>query len=299
MSRLSGLSRAALLAVLLLLVGALSACGNSTTASGNPTATLGPPVTLNVFAAASLTNAFNTIGKQFQKLHPNVTITFNYAGSQQLAQQINQGAPADVFASANQTQMNVVIQSGAVDASSSKVFVHNLLVVIFPKSNPGQITQLQDLAKPGLKIVLAASSVPAGQYAVDFLGKASADSSFSPDYKANVLKNVVSYETDVESVVSKVSLGEADAGIVYTTDALANANQLGEIMIPANLQTVADYYIAPIKGSKNAATAQQFVNYILSSDGQQILTSFGFIAANGSTSFIDSSLAETSYRQSA
>ncbi len=298
MQRLPSIHRLAIFAFLLLLIGVLSACGSSSTGT-SATATSAPPVTLNVFAAASLTNAFNQVKTKFQQAHPNVTITYNFAGSQTLATQINQGAPADVFASANLTQMNVVIQSGAVDASSNKVFVHNLLVVIFPKSNPAGIAQLQDLAKPGLKIVLAASSVPAGQYAVDFLGKASADPSFGADYKANVLKNVVSYETDVETVVSKVSLGEADAGIVYTTDALANANQLGEIMIPANLQTVADYYIAPIKGSKNAATAQQFVNYILSSDGQQILTSFGFIAANGSTSFIDSSLAETSYRQSA
>ncbi len=284
MQRLPSIHRLAILAFLLLVISVLSACGSSGTNSGSSNTT--PKITLNVFAAASLTNAFNEIGQKFQQAHAGVTVTFNFAGSQQLAQQINQGAPADVFASANQTQMNVVIQSGAVDASSSKVFVHNLLVVIFPKSNPGQITQLQDLAKPGLKIVLAASSVPAGQYAVDFLGKASADSSFSPDYKANVLKNVVSYETDVESVVSKVSLGEADAGIVYTTDALANASQLGQLPIPANLQTVATYPIAPIKGSKNAATAQQFVDYVLSSDGQQILTSFGFIPANGATSFV-------------
>lgn len=281
MSRLSGLSRSALFAVLLLLVGTLSACGNSATTSGNPTATLGPPVTLNVFAAASLTNAFNDIGKQFQKLHPNVTVTFNYAGSQALATQINQGAPADVFASANQTQMNVVVQGGEVDASSSKVFVHNLLVVIYPKNNPGNITKLQDLANPGLKIVLADKSVPAGQYALDYLSKASADPSFGSSYQANVTKNVVSYETDVETVVTKVAQGEADAGIVYTTDALANKSQLGEIDIPANLQTEATYPIAPIKGSRNAATAQQFVAYVLSSDGQAILKQYGFIGANG------------------
>jgi molybdate transport system substrate-binding protein len=290
MQRFSNIHRLVIPGFLLLLIGVLSACGSGGSNGGSSTATVGPPVTLNVFAAASLTNAFNQMKQKFHQAHPNVTITYNFAGSQALAQQINQGAPADVFASANKTQMNVVIQSGAVDSSSSKVFVHNLLVVIYPKSNPGQIMQLQDLAKPGLKIVLAAASVPAGQYAVDFLGKASADPSFGADYKANVLKNVVSYETDVETVVSKVSLGEADAGIVYTTDALANTGQLGQIAIPANLQTVADYYIAPIKGSKNAATAQQFVDYILSSDGQQVLTSFGFIPANGSTSFTDSSL---------
>ena len=279
MHRCSGISRRITLAFLFLIVGALSACGDPSSAADSSTSL--PKATLNVFAAASLTNAFNDIGKQFHTAHPNVTVIYNYAGSQQLAQQINQGAPADVFASANQTQMNVVIQGGEVDSASSKVFVHNLLVVIFPKSNPGQITKLQDLSKPGLKIVLAAASVPAGQYAVDYLGKASADASFGSDYKANVLKNVVSYENDVESVVSKVSLGEADAGIVYTTDALANTSQLGQLSIPTNLQTVAAYPIAPIKGSRNATTAQQFVDFIFSSAGQQTLAKYGFISANG------------------
>jgi molybdate transport system substrate-binding protein len=280
MSRVSGLSRFAALTVLLLLVGALSACG-STSSSSSPTATSAPPVTLNVFAAASLTNAFKEVGKQFHAAHPNVTITFNFAGSQALATQITQGAPADVFASANQAQMNVAVKGGEVDASSSKVFVHNLLVVIFPKNNPGNITKLQDLAHPGLKIVLADKSVPAGQYALDYLSKASADPGFGSSYQANVTKNVVSYETDVETVVTKVVQGEADAGIVYTTDALANTSQLGEITIPANLQTEATYPIAPIKGSKNAATAQQFVDYVLSPTGQAILTRYGFIGANG------------------
>ena len=278
MRRVSNLSRFGLLTVLLVLVGLLSACGSTTTSSSStPTATSAPPVTLNVFAAASLTNAFKEIGTAFQTAHPNVTVTFNFAGSQALATQINQGAPADVFASANQTQMNVVVTAGGADASASKVFAKNLLLVITPKNNPGQISTLQDLAKPGLKIVLAAATVPAGQYAVDFLTKASADPSFGADYKANVTKNVVSYETDVETVVTKVTQGEADAGIVYVTDALANTSQLNQIAIPANLQTVAVYPIAPLKDSKNADTAQQFVDYVLSSDGQATLAKYGFM----------------------
>ena len=278
MRRISNLSRFGLLTVLLVLVGLLSACGSTTTSSSStPTATSAPPVTLNVFAAASLTNAFKEIGTAFQTAHPNVTVTFNFAGSQALATQINQGAPADVFASANQTQMNVVVTAGGADASASKVFAKNLLLVITPKNNPGQISTLQDLAKPGLKIVLAAATVPAGQYAVDFLTKASADPSFGADYKANVTKNVVSYETDVETVVTKVTQGEADAGIVYVTDALANASQLNQIAIPANLQTVAVYPIAPLKDSKNADTAQQFVDYVLSSAGQATLAKYGFM----------------------
>jgi molybdate transport system substrate-binding protein len=278
MSHLSRLSRLALIAALLLFVGALSACGGTSSGSSStPTATSAPPVTLNVFAAASLKNAFTEIGQKFQQAHSNVTVTFNFAGSQALAQQINQGAPADVFASANQTQMKVVTDAGGADASASKVFARNLLTVIYPKNNPGQITKLQDLAKSGLRIVLAAPSVPAGQYAVDFLTKASADPSFGADYKAKVTANVVSYETDVTSVVTKVVQGEADAGIVYVTDAEANASQLGENAIPTNLQTVAVYPIVPLKGSQNAATAQQFVDFVLSADGQAVLAKYGFM----------------------
>jgi molybdate transport system substrate-binding protein len=263
-------------ALIILLIGALAACGSTTTQT-TPTATSGPPVTLNVFAAASLTDAFNQIGKQFTQAHPNVTVQYNFAGSQQLAQQITQGADVDVFASANQKQMDVTVTGGQVDKGSSKIFVRNLLTVIFPKANPGKISTLQDLAKPGLKIVLAAAAVPAGQYAVDFLDRASKDASYTPDYKANVLKNVVSYEDNVKSVLTKVSLGEADAGIVYVTDELTSASTLGQVAIPANLQTVAAYPIAPIKSSKQAAVAQQFVDYVLSSDGQKVLASFGFM----------------------
>ncbi len=279
MQRVSALARLAILAALLVLLSALSACG-STTGSSTLTATSAPPVTLNVFAAASLTNAFKEIGQNFQTAHPNVTVTFNFAGSNALATQINQGAPADVFASANQTQMNNVVKAGGADASASKVFAQNLLTVITPRNNPGQIATLQDLAKPGIKLVIAAPSVPAGQYAVDFFTRASSDPSFTPDYKDKVTKNVVSQEADVESVVTKVVQGEADAGIVYVTDALANVSQLNEIPIPANLQTVAVYPIAPLKASKNASTAQQFVDYVLSADGQAIMKKFGFMPPN-------------------
>ena len=184
-----------------------------------PTTTQPPSVTLNVFAAASLTAAFGEIGKAFEAAHPWVTITFNFAGSQALATQINAAAPADVFASANNTQMGVVTKAGRIEASASKPFVNNRLVVIYPKANPAGIQALQDLAKPGVKLVLADKSVPVGQYAVSFLDNAVKDASFGATYKADVLKNVVSYELDVKSVLTKVELGEADAGIVYTTDA--------------------------------------------------------------------------------
>jgi molybdate transport system substrate-binding protein len=272
-SRARGAALGALGSALLL----LSACGGG---SAGSTATATPqPVTLTVFAASSLKAAFTKIGQQYQTAHANVTVSFSYGGSDALANQINQGAPADVFASANIAQMNVVVAAGNIVASSVQTFAHNRLVVIVPKANPAHIQTLQDLARSGIKLDLAAATVPAGQYAVTFLTKASADPSFGASYKANVLKNVVSYETDVATVVNKVSLGEADAGIVYTTDAQSAASTVTPIGIPDTLNTIAVYPIAPVKGSPNATTASAFVNEVTSSEGQAVLASYGFLSS--------------------
>jgi molybdate transport system substrate-binding protein len=262
-----------LLAILLLAL-VLGACGGTSTGG----MTSGPPVSLTVFAASSLTDAFKTIQPKFQVANPNVTITYSFGGSDTLATQITQGAPADVFASANTTQMNVAVKGGQIASASVKTFAHNRLVVIYPTANPADVLTLQDLAKPNLKLDLAASTVPVGQYALDFLTKASADSTFGADFKSKVLKNVVSYETDVRSVLTKVSLGEADAGIVYTTDAATKADSIKTIAIPDALNTVAVYPIAPIKGSAHADAAQRFVDYVVAADGQAVLAQYGFIA---------------------
>jgi molybdate transport system substrate-binding protein len=271
-------SLASLASFAFVLSALLAGCGGDVTAGGSPSAAR--PITLNVFAAASLKDAFTAIGNSFHAAHPNVTVTFNFAGSDTLAQQITQGgAPADVFASANPQQMNVVVKGGDIDGGKVKVFTHNRIEVIFPKNNPAHIQTLQDLAKPGLKLVLAAPAVPAGQYARDFLTRASDDTSFPAGYKDAVLKNVVSSESDVKSVLAKVTLGEADAGIVYTTDAATKADDLGTLAIPDNLNTIAVYPIGVVKGSKQAATAQQFVNAVLAADGQATLARFGFLPA--------------------
>jgi molybdate transport system substrate-binding protein len=258
----------------LLMLPLVAACGSQSNSGGTS-------ITLNVFAAASLTGAFGEAGTNFTHTHPNVHVTFNFGGSNALATDIIQGQPADVFASANQAQMDNVIKAGDIAQGADKVFVHNRLVVITPKDNPAKINQLQDLAKPGLKIILAAKEVPVGGYALTFLDKASADPSFSADYKTRVLANVVSYEQDVKVVFSKVQLGEGDAGIVYTSDVAANASAVNEIAIPDALNVIASYPIAPVKGSANASAANDFITYILSPDGQAVLTKYGFIAANG------------------
>ncbi|MBA3946637.1 MAG: molybdate ABC transporter substrate-binding protein [Herpetosiphonaceae bacterium] len=238
---------------------------------------------LTVFAAASLTDAFRQIGKNFAAANSGSNVTFNFAGSQQLAQQIGQGAPADVFAAASAKTMNDVITSGQVVSGTQRTFVRNRLVVVFPKDNPAGVKALKDLAKPGLKLDLAAKAVPVGQYALDFLDKASKDPAFGGSFKTEVLKNVVSYEDNVKAVLAKVTLGEADVGIVYTTDiSLDGADKVGRVDIPDALNTIASYPIAAIKGSKNAELAAKFVSYVLAPEGQQVLVKYGFIPTIGS-----------------
>ena len=235
---------------------------------------------LNVFAAASLTDAFREIGTNFEQANPGTTITFNFAGSQQLIQQIVQGAPADVFAAANSKQMDAAVEAGSVAGDMQQIFAHNRLVVIFPKDNPAGLRELNDLARPGVKLDLAAKEVPAGQYALAFLDTAAADPAFGTAFKADTLKNVVSYEENVKAVLSKVVLGEADAGIVYVSDIAGDAAaKVGRLDIPDQLNTIADYPIAPINDSQHSAAAEQFVAYVLSPDAQAILAEHGFMAA--------------------
>ncbi|KAB8145723.1 molybdate ABC transporter substrate-binding protein [Chloroflexia bacterium SDU3-3] len=240
----------------------------------------GDHVTLNVFAAASLTESFGDIGKKFEQAHPGVTVVFNFAGSQQLAQQIAQGAPVDVFASANTAQMKNVITAGQVISGTQQTFVRNRLVLITPKESSAGVAALADLARPGLKLILADRSVPVGQYALDVFAKASKLPEYTEAFSPTVLANVVSYEENVRAVLSKIALGEGDAGIVYTTDIVGDAaDKVARIEIPDDLNTIATYPIATVKDAANADLAQQFVAYVLSQEGQGILAGYGFIPA--------------------
>lgn len=264
-----------LMSVIAILSTACAPAITPTPALANTTATPTPaPQTLTVFAAASLTGAFGDIGKAFEAMHPGVTVKFSFAGSQTLRAQIEQGAPADVFASANSTEMNTLVNDKKVDSGAPQIFLTNQLVVILPPNNPAGVSSLQDLSRSGLKIVLAASSVPAGNYALQVVDNL--NSQYGTDFKAKVLANVVSNETDVKQVVAKVQLGEADAGIVYVSDAVA-APQLQKLDIPGNVNVTAKYPIAPLIGSANSDLAKQFISYVLSADGQAILKKWGFI----------------------
>jgi molybdate transport system substrate-binding protein len=273
--------------LLLVILLTTAACSPQAAPTSAPNQASSGSTTLMVLAAASLTESFTEMGKVFEAQNPGVKVTFSYAGSQQLSQQLGQGANADVFASASPKYMDAAVQAKRVNKGDVKTFVKNRLAVIFPKDNPAGLKELKDLAKPGLKLDLADKSVPVGQYALDFLDKATKDPGFDPTYKANVLKNVVSYEDNVKSVVAKVSLGEVDAGIVYVTDIPLDASsKIGKLGIPDALNTVATYPIAPISDSKNSDLAKAFVALVLSPDGQAIMAKYGFIPAApaGSTS---------------
>lgn len=236
-----------------------------------------PTGTLTVLAAASLSDAFGELASRFESAHPGVRVALSLAGSQQLAQQLAQGAPGDVFASANRQEMDHAVQAGRVAAGSARVFAHNRLTVVLPRDNPAGLVRLQDLAKPGLRLVLAAAEVPVGQYALQFLDKASQETRFGPGFKGAVLKNVASYEENVKSVLTKVELGEADAGIVYATDAgSASAAQVSQIEIPEELNSVAEYSIAPLADAAQPRLAQEFVQLVLSPEGQEVLAKYGF-----------------------
>ena len=236
---------------------------------------------LTVFAAASLTEAFQTLGKTFEATHPPVKILFNFSGSQQLVQQIVQGARADILASANMKQMTLAVRSGVIDTALIRIFARNKLVVIIPKNNAAHLGGLKDLARPNIKIVLADSSVPVGLYALQFLSRCSKSTEFGASFERDVLRNVVSYEENVRAVLSKVRLDECDAGIVYSSDITPDSQrEVSRIDIPAHLNSIAEYPIAIVRESGSRQLAREFLDFVLSEEGESVLSKFGFMPAS-------------------
>lgn len=229
------------------------------------------PQEITVFAASSLTDAFNEMAEAFKAQNEGVEVVLNYAGSTQLAAQLSEGAQADVFASANSTQMQVAVDAGRVTAGSEKLFVSNRLTVIAPADNPAGITALEDLAQPGVQMILAVTGVPVRQYTDEIVA------TFPADFQAQFYANLVSEEENVRQVSAKVALGEADAGIVYTSDVTPDiANQVLQIAIPDAQNVVATYPIAPLADAPAPTLAQSFIDFVLSEDGQAILAQWGF-----------------------
>ena len=240
----------------------LTACGSS----GSPS-TAALSGTASVFGAASLTDSFKALGTAFQTAHSGTTIQFNFAGTPTLVTQIEQGASTDVFASADTTNMDKLTADGFT-SGTSQVFAHNKLEIVVAAGNPKGITGLADLAKPDVIYITAAPTVPAGKYALQILDK------------AGVKVTPKSLETDVKSVVSKIVLGEADAGIVYVTDVRAAGSKVTGVPIQDSVNVIATYPIVAVKGSKNSSLANAFIAYVLSADGQVTLQSFGFLPAS-------------------
>ena len=224
--------------------------------------------TLNVFAAASLTNAFGDLEKTYEQAHPGWQVTLNLAGSDQLAAQIEQKAPADVFAAAS-TKYPEQLQGEKLLGKTTN-FATNTLVLVTPKSNPAHIKTAQDLEKGDAKVVVADPAVPLGSYTEQVLGNLGIDES---------KLNIVSKEQDAESVLAKLTSGEADAGFVYVTDALSQKAKLQEIQFPASADATATYPIGIVSYSKNTKAAQQWIDLVNGPQGQAVLKQFGFGAA--------------------
>lgn len=221
---------------------------------------------LQVFAASSLTDAFTAVGESFEEANPGVDVVFNFLGSSDLAAQIEQGASADVFAAADEANMSRIVEAGLVDGSP-KVFARNHLEIVVPAGNPGEVDDLLDFERPDLVVSLCMKECPAGRYAHEILDDAGID--VQPD----------SLEPEVKAVVARVELGEADAGIVYVTDVLAAGADVEGVPIPDRYNVTATYPIARLVDS--SARAQAFVDFVLASDGQEILADHGFGGADG------------------
>jgi molybdate transport system substrate-binding protein len=218
---------------------------------------------ISVFAAASLTSAFTEIARAFEAQQPGRKVSLNFGGSQQLAAQILEAAPADVFASANAEQMKRIVDAGLL-RGTPKPFATNRLAIAVAPQNPEKISGLADLSRAGLVVVLAAEEVPAGRYAREALRK------------AGVTLTPASLETDVRSVLSKVALGEADAGIVYESDIAAAASSVTKVEIPAEHNVVASYPIAALSRGAHSDAAAALLDFVCSDAGRAILSRFGF-----------------------
>lgn len=224
-----------------------------------------------VFAASSLTDAFTEIAQAFEAQNPGTAVIFNFAASSQLAAQLVEGGQADLFASANERQMQVAVAAGRVAATTPVPFASNQLTIVVPADNPARVTALQDLSRPGILLVLAVEGVPVRQYTDAIAAR------LGPEFTAGFYANLVSEEDNVRQVLAKVALGEADAGLVYTSDVTPEmAGQVQQIPIPPAQNEVARYPIAVVADAPHAERGQRFLAFVLSDAGQAILVRWGF-----------------------
>lgn len=230
---------------------------------------------LTVFAAASLTDAFTELGRAFDA-RTGTTTTFQFAGSQALRTQLENGARADVYASANDAQYIPLVRAGLL--TPGQPFARNKLTLIAPKNNPALQT-LNDLGRPGLKLVIADRAVPVGDYTRRMLLAVDRAGTYGKDFSARVLKNVVSEETNVRQVALKVQLGEADAAVVYATDVTPTLKPLVRVIaLPTRFNQMASYPLGVLQDAPSPDAARAFVAYVQSADGQKVLRKWGFLS---------------------
>lgn len=254
----------------------LSGCGATSQTAKEEQGSSG---TLTVLAASSLTDAFGELAATFQEQNPGTKVNTSFGGSSELLTQIEQGAPADVFASADEDKMNIAVREDLVN--ESQTFAGNRPVVIVPKDDPAGVRGLQDLAKPGTKIVLAQDGVPIAEYAEQILSNA--DAEYGGNFEQQVMDNIVSREANVRASASRVALGEADATFVYITDVTPDIqDQVDVVEIPQDINAIATYPIATLREASNSGLAQQWVDLVLSEEGQSVLEKYGFERAGRS-----------------
>jgi molybdate transport system substrate-binding protein len=230
--------------------------------------------TLTILAASSLTDAFGELGNTFEEQNQGVEVKQTFGASSDLLAQIQQGAPADVFASAAEEEMNTAVKDGLVPRKP-EVFVKNREVIMVPKDNPANINSLDDMAKPDTKLVLAAKDVPAADYAIEILGKANKE--YGPDFEQDVLSNVVSREVDVRASVNRVVVGDADATFGYASDYTPDIRDKVKIIkIPPEQSIIATYPIAALKDAKDPELAKKWVDLVTSEEGQKVLEKWNF-----------------------
>jgi molybdate transport system substrate-binding protein len=246
------------LATLALVAGCSSGGSSSSNSSGKKESG-----TLTVLAASSLTDTFGALGKTFETQHPGVKVRFSFDSSATLAEQVTQGAPADALATADTKTMQTVVDAKANDGKP-QLFATNTLVLVVPKDNPAKITKFSDISKPDVKYVMCVETAPCGA-----LAKTELDAN-------QITAKPKSQEVDVKSVLSKVELGEADAGLVYATDAKAAGDKVKPLPIPKSADYINDYPIVALSGAKDADLAHAWVDLVLSDDGQKVLQDAGF-----------------------
>lgn len=232
---------------------------------------------LVVFCAASLTGAFGEMGQIYED-ETGVDVILNFDGTQAIRTQVEQGAIADVFVSANKKHMDALMSEGFMDNDTVSIFTENRMVVIVPEDNPADIQSLSDLAEPGVMIIMGVKEAPFGSYALQVLDNLANDSAYGPEYRDAVMKNVISQETAVSSLVSKIALGEADAGFAYQSDISPElSEQVSKVEIPDQYNVVAEYPLGVLKESENPDEASSFIEFVISPEGREVLEKYGFM----------------------